>query len=88
MSCDPAHLLEEAKCLLCLNHQQMDAVEVSLLCQLGSIGGPVSGGGSVLTGEGDPAIVPTTDAAVYTDILNSAFWQWDHNLAQWVKILG
>jgi len=44
MACDPNTLMEQAKCLTCIPQGMLEAIQVSLLCQIAGGGG---GGGGV-----------------------------------------
>lgn len=88
MACDPESLLADAKCFLCLNEKQRDAVEIELLCQVATQGGPLNDGGSVLTGNGAPVGPSATSAAVYTDVTNGALYIWNDITAEWILIVG
>ena len=74
MACDPAQLLEDAKCIqTCIPAGMLPAVSASLLCQLagGAAGGPyVFKSGDTMTG---PLVLPATQNALKLGGTTSAF---------------
>lgn len=86
MSCDPATLADEAKCFLCFNQQQLQAVTLSLLCQIATTG--ISGGGGVSSGAADPVAAPSSGNGFYLNTTDNSMWAWNSVLAGWVKLIG
>lgn len=64
MACDPTTLASAAKCLNCLNPDELDAIAVQLMCNWATNGNQAGGGASafsILTEANDPILTEAGD---------------------------
>ena len=82
MACDPSTLSNDARCFLCLNLQQLLAIQTYLLCNL------ASAGGGAMSGTTDPTADPGIPAAFYFNTTDGSFWAWNDASGSWTELLS
>ena len=83
MACDIQTLVNESQCIMdCMGKSQMDAAELSILCNLLQSGGG-TGTGSVLCGNGAPVADPGVNCAIYYDLTQGDIYKWRDSTGLW-----
>jgi hypothetical protein len=84
-TCDPATLLESAKCFAgCASPAQLMVIQTQLLCEILAVAGGIGpGGGSGVTcGVGAPAAPPSGTCGIYYSTDTGSIYIWDG--AAWI----
>lgn len=86
-ACDPATLVKAATCFVCLTPQQINAVQIQLLCEILHGGG--TGGQSCIVcvdADGTPTDPAPCDCSIaYNEV--GQFWFWQYLTAQWIPFI-
>ncbi len=86
-SCDPATLLLDAKCFICLTPQQQMAIQTQLLCEILQGAGPTET--CIECGVGAPTDPAPCDCSIYYSLEpNPGVWVWDNVDAEWDAVIG
>lgn len=83
-TCDPATLIDDSKCFLCLQPQQMLAVMVQLLCEILNGGNLTSTCIVCLEDSEQPSEPATCDCSLAYN-MSGDFWYWDSLKNLWMQ---